>query len=83
VAEIARASGRPIRFVPVSIDDFAAALRGQGVGDGEVWLIDYLFREVLDGRNAHVADGVRRCLGREPTSFADWARRTAATGAWS
>jgi uncharacterized protein YbjT (DUF2867 family) len=82
VAEIARAAGRPIRFVPVPFEPFAAALREQGEPDDVVWLIGYLFTEVLDGRNAHVTDGVQRALGREPTGFAEYARRTAATGVW-
>ena len=37
----------------------------------------------FDGRNAHVRDGVRRALGREPRDFADYARATAASGAWT
>ena len=37
----------------------------------------------MDGRNVATADGVREALGREPRDFADWARATAATGAWS
>ncbi len=36
----------------------------------------------LDGRNAHMNDGVRRALGREPGDFAEYARRTAAAGVW-
>ena len=47
-----------------------------------VSLLTYLFSEVLDGRNAHVVDGVRRALGREPRDFADFARDAAATGIW-
>ena len=43
----------------------------------------YLFTEVLDGRNARLADGVQRALGREPRDFADYARDAAAGGAWS
>ena len=35
---------------------------------------------VLDGRNAALADGVQRVLGRQPRDFADYARDTAATG---
>ena len=35
----------------------------------------YLFTEVLDGRNATLADGVQRALGREPRDFRDYARR--------
>ena len=43
----------------------------------------YVFGEVLDGRNAHLTDGVRRALGREPKDFSDYARDVAATGVWS
>ena len=46
-------------------------------------LLSYLFSEVLDGRNSHVTDGVKRALGREPRDFADYARDAAATGVWS
>ena len=48
----------------------------------EVGLLRYLFGEVLDGRNAYVADGVERALGRPPRDFADYARAAAAGGAW-
>jgi hypothetical protein len=57
-------------------------MRGQSVPHDEVSLMTYLFTEVLDGRNARIADGVRRALGREPRDFGDYARRTAAAGAW-
>ena len=46
-------------------------------------LLTYLFSEVLDGRNAHLADGVQRALGREPRDFSDYAREAAATGVWN
>ena len=46
-----------------------------------VSLLTYLFGTVLDGRNAHVTDGVRRALGRDPKSFAEYARDAAASGA--
>jgi uncharacterized protein YbjT (DUF2867 family) len=82
VGEIARASGREIRFVPVTIEQYAGALAGHGLPDDVVALITYLFAEVLDGRNARLADGVELALGRAPRDFADYARRTAATGVW-
>jgi hypothetical protein len=37
----------------------------------------------LDGRNAHVADGVRRAMGREPRDFSLYARDAAATGVFN
>jgi uncharacterized protein YbjT (DUF2867 family) len=82
VEEISRASGRSIRFVPLSAERFASALADEGLPDDAVWLLTYLFAEVLDGRNARLGDGVQRALGREPRDFADFARRTAATGVW-
>jgi uncharacterized protein YbjT (DUF2867 family) len=82
VAAIADAAGRPIAFAPVEMDAFAAALREHGEDGDVVWLSTYLFTEVMDGRNASLADGVQRALGREPRSFADYARRAAATGVW-
>jgi uncharacterized protein YbjT (DUF2867 family) len=83
VAEIARATGREIRYVQISPEAFVSALEAEGVPADFVWLVNYLFTTVLDGRNAHLTDGVRRALGREPRDFADYARETAATGVWT
>jgi uncharacterized protein YbjT (DUF2867 family) len=83
VAAIADAAGRPIAFAPVPMDAFAGALREHGEDEDIVWLTTYLFSEVMDGRNASVADGVQRALGREARSFGDYARRVAASGAWA
>jgi uncharacterized protein YbjT (DUF2867 family) len=83
VSGIAQATGREIRYEPVSIEDFAAGLEEQAVPGEWIELLVYLFQEVLDGRNAHLADGVQRALGREPKNFADYARDAAATGVWT
>ena len=83
VAEIAAASGREIRYAPVSIEEHAAAAAEQGVPGEVIELLTYLFGEILDGRNAHVTDGVQRALGRQPRDFAEYARDAAATGIWN
>lgn len=82
VGEIAAATGRQIGYRPVPLDEYAAAAARQGVPAGVVELLTYLFGTVLDGRNARVADGVRRALGREPRDFARYARDAAASGVW-
>jgi uncharacterized protein YbjT (DUF2867 family) len=82
VAEIGRATGRELRFVPVAIDDYEAALAAHGVPADVAGLLRYLFTEVLDGRNATLAGGVQRALGREPRDFAAYARDAAAAGVW-
>jgi uncharacterized protein YbjT (DUF2867 family) len=71
-----------IAYVPISIDEFVAAAYEDVPGEF-IELLRYLFGEVLDGRNAHPADGVQRALGREPRDFRDYAENTAARGAWA
>jgi uncharacterized protein YbjT (DUF2867 family) len=83
VQEIAAATGRAVGYRPISIDEFSAALAEQGVPDEIVSLLAFLFTEVLDGRNAHLTDGVQQALGRPPRDFGDYARATAATGVWN
>ena len=82
VGEIADATGRDIRVTPVSHHDYAEELAGYGVPSDIVSLLRYLFTVVLDGRNASLADGVQRALGRPPRDFRDYALRAAAAGAW-
>jgi uncharacterized protein YbjT (DUF2867 family) len=83
VAEIAAAAGRPIRYVPVSLEEYASLLTENQVPAEVVKMLTDVFTEVLDGRNAHLGDGIQRALGRPPRDFADYARDAAATGIWS
>jgi len=82
VGEIARATGREIRYVPVSPEQFASALIEHGLPADYATELTKLFTEVLDGRSAYLADGIQRALGREPRDFKDYTRDTAATGIW-
>ncbi len=81
-ADLSAATGREIAFVDVPHDAFIEELTKSGAPNDVVWMLDYLFSTVLDGRNAHLTDGVERALGRSPKDFADYARDVAATGAW-
>ena len=80
--ELANATGRDIQFVPITQREFLAGLEQAGVPADDAEMLGYLFEFVLDGRNAHLADGVQRALGREPRDFADFARDAAEAGAW-
>ncbi len=80
--ELSYATGRQITYVPIPHDAFVDGLRQSGAPDGMVWLLDYLFSTVLDGRNASLHDGVERALGRPPKDFSEFAREVAATGLW-
>ena len=83
VAEIAAAAGRPVDYRRVGADEFVATLVGQGLPEEEARVFAEIFGTVLDGRNAHLTDGVQRALGRPPRDFADYAAATAATGVWA
>ncbi len=83
VQEIGRASGREIQYSQIPGEAFAAGIAESGAPEDVAWLLHYLFSTVLDGRNAYVCNGVQRALGREPTDFAEYARRIAASGVWN
>ncbi len=82
-ATIAEATGRDIAYTRIPPEDFAAGLAADGVPQDIIDFLVHLFGTVLDGRNAEVADGVERVLGRPARDFADYARVTAATGVWN
>ncbi|GIH99556.1 NmrA family NAD(P)-binding protein [Planobispora takensis] len=82
-AEISKACGREVRYLPVSAADYESTLVEYGVPAAEAAELTGLFTTVLDGRNAHLSDGVRRALGRGPRDFSDYARDAAATGVWN
>lgn len=82
-ADLSAATGREIAFVDVPHDAFIEELANSGAPRDVIWMLDYLFSTVLDGRNAHLTDGVERALGRSPKDFADYAHEVAATDVWA
>ncbi|MEU1187364.1 NmrA family NAD(P)-binding protein [Streptomyces sp. NPDC005859] len=82
VAEAGRAAGRELTYTPVPARQYGERLAGFGVPPEEVAFLVKLFESLLDGRNAHLSDGVRQVLGREPRDFAEFAQESAAAGVW-
>lgn len=81
-AEFSTALGRDVRYVPLTADRYATELVAHGLPREAAVPIAELIAEVLDGRNATLADGVQQALGRSPRDFRDYAQATAATGVW-
>lgn len=79
---LSEAIGRNIAYVQVPHDAFVAGVAESGAPKDVVWMLDYLFCTVLDGRNACLTDGVQRALGRPPRAFETFAGETAKTGVW-
>ncbi|MBS0125050.1 NAD(P)H-binding protein [Thetidibacter halocola] len=78
---LSQATGRPIRHIPISFEDFHANVAAAG-GDFVADVFTAIARETLDGRNAHTTDGVVQALGRPPRDFTDFARSAASADAW-
>lgn len=83
VAEISNLSGRSIQFHSLTIEEYAAMLREYRVPEDHIWLAEYLFSHVLDGRNSSVTHDIEKVLGRKPKDFSEYARETVATGIWN
>ena len=83
VAEIAKATGRSIQFIPVSLEAYVAELHKIGLDKDYVWLIEYLFTEVLGNPdNSIITQDIETILGRKPTTFKDYVNETARLGVW-
>ena len=81
-AEISAATGHQVRYLPITFDQFHASMTEIG-GSMVADVFTDICREVLDGRNASLGDGVQKALGREPRDFANFCRATAASGTWN
>lgn len=82
--EIAEASGRDISFTPITLEEYTTGLKSAGVPDDYIWLINYLFTEVLGTPgNNEVTHDVKEVLGREARDFSEYVRETAKSGIWN
>jgi len=83
VAEIAKASNKEIQFQALSLKEYTQMLQEYQVPEDHIWLINYLFEQVLDGRNSYVTNDIEKVLGRKPTDFSTYAKEVAKTGIWN
>ncbi|WP_343695024.1 NAD(P)H-binding protein [Flavobacterium sp.] len=83
VNEIANASGRNISFQGLSLEEYTQMLRKYQVPEDHIWLANYLFEQVLDGRNSSVTFDIEKVLGRKAKDFSAYAEETAKTGIWN
>ncbi|MET8004612.1 NAD(P)H-binding protein [Nonomuraea glycinis] len=82
VEEIARVSGRPVRYVDVSPEEYVAASVAQGISPEVASYLNEMFDLMRRGRFAKTTDDVHRVLGRPPRDFETYVARAAAAGAW-
>lgn len=83
IAEIVEITGREIVFQSLSLEQYIDMLHQYQVPKDEIWLVDYLFSEVLDGRNSTVTNDIEKVLGRKATDFTNYVLKTAQSGIWN
>ncbi|OXB24893.1 NmrA family transcriptional regulator [Flavobacterium tructae] len=83
VNEIAEASGRNITFKGLSLEEYNQLLQEYHVPEDHIWLINYLFEQVLDGRNSSITSDIENILGRKAKDFSAYAKETAKTAIWN
>ncbi|MFI6430337.1 NAD(P)H-binding protein [Rhodococcus oryzae] len=82
VAAISAASGRTVRYVPLSPEDFVAELVAEGWPEADAEDYADSVGPIRLGMDSHLSDGVQTALGRPPRTFAQYVTEAAATGAW-
>lgn len=80
---ISASLNRKIIFQEVSMEEYADMLKSYQVPDDFIWLITYLFTEVLDGRNESVTNDIEKVLKRKPTSFQTYIDKALKTNIWN
>tara|TARA_R110002050_G_C8947005_1_gene513043 strand:- start:316 stop:1158 length:843 start_codon:yes stop_codon:yes gene_type:complete len=84
VSLISKASGREIQFTGISVKAYVAAMRQQNVPEDFIWLIEYLFTEVLGNPdNSEITNDIEKVLGRKPIGFKEYVEKTVSTGIWN
>lgn len=83
ITEIAHASGRNITFQGLTLEEYSTMLREYQVPEDHIGLINYLFEQVLDGRNSSITSDIEKVLGRKAKDFSAYAKETAKTGIWN
>ena len=84
VDTIAARLGRAIHYQAITMEDFKAGMKAAGLPDAYVWLLGYLFEEVLGNpENQSISPDVEKVLGRKATDFKEYVENTAVSGVWN
>lgn len=82
VDRISRATGRPIRHLDLDPEEYIEQQVTQGVPRDVARILTGVLTAIRDGRDAAIADGVPRALGRPARPFEEYVTATAAAGIW-
>ena len=82
IEEISDSTGRNINFDSITMDEYKRLLAVNNVPEDYIWLINYLFTEVLVEKNSVITHDIEKVLGRKAKDFSEYIKETAETGIW-
>ena len=83
IEEIAKATGRTINFTAITLEAYIEGMKLAGVPQDYIWLLGYLFKEVLgNAENLTVSDDFEKVMGRPATDFSEFVTKTEKSGVW-
>ncbi|HEY0260246.1 MAG TPA: NAD(P)H-binding protein [Lacisediminihabitans sp.] len=77
VTILGSASGRSLRFQDEPLELYAVRLREAATPEGYITWRLAMLEGIRQGQDAYLSDGIQKVLGRQGTSFSDWAAREA------
>jgi uncharacterized protein YbjT (DUF2867 family) len=84
IQEISESTGKSISFTPITLPAYTKAMKQQGMSADFVWLVEYLFSEVLGNpNNSEITNDIEKVLGRKAIDFNDYVKATVKTGVWN
>ncbi len=84
IQEISNRTKRKIAFQSITLDEYTKSMKNAGVPNDYVWLIGYLFKEVLgNAENQTVSRDIEKVLGRKAVDFSEFVKQTAQSGIWN
>jgi len=60
---------KPVVFEAITLDRFTVNMKTAGLPEDVIEMLQYLFTEVLDGRNEYLSAGLEEALNRSPITF--------------
>ena len=81
---ISKKLGRNVQYLPITMTEFRAGLTAAGLPEAVIWLLEYLFTEVLGhSENQTISNDVEKILQRPPITFEEYVANTVAEGVWN
>lgn len=80
---ISKTINEEIDLKQISMEEYTAMLKSYKIPEDFIWLIQYLFTEVLDGRNESISTDIEKVLGRKAGTFKAYTDKTFKTGVWN